>query len=68
MTDDNYSVLRSWRVRPLPVALAHQMVRTGGNNPHKVTLLRLCSALSAGQRAECQAELARCSRWRHRFK
>ena len=60
MPETTYSELRSWKVRALPVALAHRLVRVRPIDPYMETLRRLYGALDARERAICQAEFVRC--------
>jgi hypothetical protein len=53
------SVLRGWRVRSLPVALAHRLAKVRGDDPYMVTLNRLYAALPASDQSTCKAEMAR---------
>ena len=51
------SVLRSWKIRTLPVALAQRMAATAPGDPYMVTLNRLFMALPRTQRTEYLFEI-----------
>ena len=53
------SVLRSWCLRPLPVALAHRFCTVSFGDPQMDVLKRLYLALSAHDRGVCRAEFVR---------
>jgi hypothetical protein len=53
-----YSLLRAWTLRPLPVALAHRLADTEAGEAYMAMLSRLYAALPASDRAICHAELA----------
>ena len=59
MTSQKYSVLHSWRLRPLPIALAHRFYTVGFGDPQMDGLKRLYFALSAKDRNLCRAEFVR---------
>jgi hypothetical protein len=54
-----YSLLQTGRLRPLPVALAHQFAMTKSSDPYRIILARLYDALPSAQQAQCRAELDR---------
>ena len=54
-----YSVLTSWCLRPLPIALAHGFCRVSFGDPQMEVLKRLYRALSAEERRLCRAEFVR---------
>jgi hypothetical protein len=60
MSKSPESELRTWKVRALPVALAHRLVQVQPVDPYMSTLRRLYGALNARERAMCQAEFVRC--------
>jgi hypothetical protein len=57
-----FSALRTSRLRPLPIALAHELAAMSTSPEYRFTLGRLYRALSEAQQAQCQAELARLGR------
>jgi hypothetical protein len=54
------SELRTWKVRALPVALAHRLIQVQPIDPYMCTLRRLYRALNTHEQAICQAEFVRC--------
>lgn len=54
-----YSVLRSWYLRPLPIALAHKFRTVSFGDPQMDVLKRLYYALSADERTACRTEFVR---------
>ncbi len=60
MSKSPESELRTWKVRALPVALAHRLIQVQPVDPYMSTLRRLYGALNAHERAMCQVEFVRC--------
>jgi hypothetical protein len=54
-----YSVLHSWRLRPLPIALAHRFYSVRFGDPQMDVLKRHFFSLSAKDRNVCRAEFVR---------
>jgi hypothetical protein len=54
-----YSVLQSWCLRPLPVALAHRFCTASFGDPQMEVLKRLYFALNAQDRNLCRTEFVR---------
>lgn len=62
MLEPEFSVLRDYAMRPLPVALAHRLVNAKPGDPYLETFHRLYESLAAPDRSRCQAEIAERSR------
>jgi hypothetical protein len=62
MLEPEFSVLRDYAMRPLPVALAHRLVNARPGDPYLETFHRLYEALTVPDRTRCQAEIAERSR------
>lgn len=54
-----YSVLTSWCLRPLPIALAHRFCTASFGDPQMDVLKRLYFTLNAQERGVCRAEFVR---------
>jgi hypothetical protein len=54
-----YSILRSWCMRPLPIALAHRFCTVNFGDPQMDVLKRIYRTLDADDRSRCRAEFAR---------
>ena len=54
-----YSVLQSWRLRPLPIALAHKFCTVSFGDPQMDILKRVYRTLSAQERQACRVEFVR---------
>ncbi len=54
-----FSVLQSWNLRPLPVALAHKFCSARFGDPHMDMLKRIYLRLSEQERRVCRAEFVR---------
>jgi hypothetical protein len=59
MFEPNFSVLRDYYMRPLPVALAHRLVRARSSDPYVEIFHRLYESLTTSDRAQCLAEINR---------
>ena len=62
MSEPEFSVLRNFSMRPLPVALAHRFVNAKPGNPYLETFHRLYESLATSERTQCLAEMTRQSR------
>ena len=54
-----FSVLRGWRLRSLPIALAHRFCTASFGDPQMDLLKRLYLKLDADERSLCRAEFVR---------
>jgi hypothetical protein len=58
MLEPEFSVLRDYAMRPLPVALAHRFVNARPGDPYLETFHRLYESLTSSDRTQCLAEMA----------
>jgi hypothetical protein len=59
MLEPEFSVLSDLAMRPLPVALAHRLVKARLGDPYIDTFHRLYESLPPSDRTRCLAEIAR---------
>lgn len=59
MFEPEFSVLRDYDLRSLPVALAHRLARARSSDPYVETFHRLYESLTTSDRTRCLAEIAR---------
>lgn len=57
MLEPEFSVLRDFAMRPLPVALAHRLVNAKPGDPYLETFHRLYESLATSDRTRCLAEM-----------
>jgi hypothetical protein len=62
MPEPEFSVLSHYAMRPLPVALAHRLVKARPGDPHLQIFYRLYESLPTSDRTRCLAEMAQQSR------
>jgi hypothetical protein len=62
MLEPEFSVLRDFTMRPLPVALAHRLVNAKPDDPYLETFHRLYESLATSDRTRCLDEMAQQSR------
>jgi hypothetical protein len=57
MLEPEFSVLRDFAMRPLPVALAHRLVNAKPDDPYLEIFHRLYESLATSDRTRCLAEM-----------
>jgi hypothetical protein len=62
MSGPEFSVLRDYARRPLPVALAHRLVNAKPDDPYLETFHHLYESLATADRTRCLAEMAQHAR------
>ena len=58
MLEQEFSVLRNYATRPLPVALAHRLVNARPGDPYLEIIHHLYESLTTSDRTRCLAEIA----------
>lgn len=61
--DSQFTILKAPYAQPpraLPIALAHQMIKTKVGSPYMVTLYRVFAWMPFSFQVACRAELTRC--------
>lgn len=61
MLEPDFSVLRDYIIRPLPVALAHRLANARSVDPYLDNFHHLYETLAASDRTRCLAEMAQLS-------